>query len=659
MVILHEMGDFLYELFPQAGRDPAKLPGILEDAYAIGPFKPRVQIEGNVVRIEFDEIAADRHQGDFRKLAKLCDAGDYAKARPLLDRMIVENPGVSEYHRFRGQILSDLGDQEAAVDSLIEALRWDPRNKAALLMMGNIQTRHRGNLDVALRYVREAYRIAPQDITVLNNLGALEMKQGNLVAARDLFHQVLSIHPNYVQSMYALASMDADSGDHASAVGLGLRALKSHKRNDGLGKHLLQQVLQWAHRVCDEFPSVVRDGYAAKLEIVGGKPIKFHTDSSLGGAAAASIQFAEIHGRDHHLVRYKPDVVAGAHLQMHELVHLELALEARAANCNCVIVSDGEHFAAFKKAMEPALRRLQSIGEPQENVAAFVRSVFHGLNARSYNGPIDLVIELRLFEEFPQLRPVQFLSLHRLTREALVSVVESASIEHVTPEILKAVKVYNLTLALLFEHFYGVSMVGEFKASPKERERAEMLWSEAQRIYRERQPGAEYPWLLRWADQLHTSAYFDLVDEAEYLSSLQDAGDLLSAVEEDPLGLDSGLVEKASDSTRFQENQRKIQEQQGINFAIAHHMVSAREYFARLSQPEIQGIAMEIAMLGAGGIAPEKDGYTVRSLAGQVFTGTRLLAWYYASFALALPQILPQLGLPFEKEWAWAVDQPL
>ena len=37
-----------------------------------------------------------------------------------------------------GQILSDEGDQEEAINCLIDAPRWDSKNGYALLMMGNI-----------------------------------------------------------------------------------------------------------------------------------------------------------------------------------------------------------------------------------------------------------------------------------------------------------------------------------------------------------------------------------------------------------------------------------------------------------------------------------------------------------------------------------------
>lgn len=657
MVILFEMGDLLLELFPTAAGDPHQLLAVLADAYAVGPYKPRVSLEGNLVRVEIDEVTIEHHHSDFKKLVKWCDAGQYGKARPLLERLIVENPSVSEYHRFLGQILFDLKNFEGATSSLIDALRWDPRNKSALVMMANLQAKVHRNSIAAMRYMEEAFRLAPDDITVVNNLGALEMRRGNAARARELFQRALVIDPKYTQSLYGLASLDATAGDFPVAVDGILQAIRANGRNDGFGKHMLQEALNWASQIPEDSVRTLRDGYAAKLEILGGRSVHFLPDESL--TAAASIQFAELYGRDHHIVRFRPHSAGLPHLQMHELVHLELALEARALHKNCVIVSDGDHFASFKKAMDPAIRKLRSSGQPEENVTPFLRSIFHGLNARSYNAPIDLIIELRLHAEFPDLRPVQLLSLHRLLLEALASVVDAASIEYVTPNILSAVRVYNLTLAFLFEHLYGISMVSEFKATPRERDRAALLWTEAQNFWKAREGGAEYPWLLQWADSLHTSSYFDLVDEDEYLSSMQRTSDLLESVEADPFGLESRVVEKDHDTTLFQESQRKIQETQGLNQAVAHFMLDAREYFDKLSQPEIQAIAMEIAMVGANGIGPEKSGYTVKSVPGQSFTGNRLLAWYYVSFALSLPAILPKLGLPFAAEWAWAKEQDL
>ena len=63
--------------------------------------------------------------------------GEYynSEAKPILQKLIEKNPTNSEYHRVLGQILSDEGDQEEAINSLIDSLRWDSKNGWALLMM--------------------------------------------------------------------------------------------------------------------------------------------------------------------------------------------------------------------------------------------------------------------------------------------------------------------------------------------------------------------------------------------------------------------------------------------------------------------------------------------------------------------------------------------
>jgi len=652
MLIIHDIGDYLYGLFPQAEGKVELLPGVMADAYAIGPFKPRVVVDGVQVRVEIDEATIQHQHSDYRKVVKLCDAGDYSKARPILERLIVESPQVSEYHRILGQILSDLGEHDKATDSMIEALRWDPRNKAALVMMANLQSKVRGQHASALRYLREAHRLAPKDITILNNLGGMEMRLGELAAARSLFEQVLEVNPEYPQALFAMGCLEADEGEYQEAVGFALRILRSRTADAAIRKHVIAHVLQWAAAYADNLETIMRDGYAAKLEVLGGKPVRYQ--DGLTGAAAASIQLAEPHGRDHHLLRYRSDVPALLHHQMHELEHLELALEARAEGKNCVIVSDGEHFAAFRKTMTQQIAKLRTDDLPEENLSGFLQSVFHGLVGLAYNAPIDLIIELRLHEEFPALRPVQLLSLHGFVTEGLTSVMDSVTVQHVASDIVTAVRVYNLSMAMLFEELYGISLVKDFKPSATEKQRATMLLNEAKGIWRDRTAGAEYKLLLRFADILSTSGYFQLVDEQEHLGSLQSTQDLLDAVEADPLGLDSDTLEKDRKADQFTTGQQTIKDAIGLNMAVAHFMVDALKHFQPLSQPEIQAIAMDCAMTGANGISPNKDGYTLKTVPGQTFTGNRLLAWFYASFAMSVPQMLSELGLPFDKEWEWA-----
>jgi hypothetical protein len=77
-------------------------------------------------------------------------------------------------------------------------------------------------------------------------------------------------------------------------------------------------------------------------------------------------------------------------------------------------------------------------------------------------------------------------------------------------------------------------------------------------------------------------------------------------------------------------------------------------YFEKQSIEHIKRIAFDIAQLGMHGIDPNKSHYKVPSIPGKEFSGNQLLAYFYTSWALAIPEALPDLQLPFDKEFELA-----
>lgn len=71
-----------------------------------------------------------------------------------------------------GQIISDEGDQENAIDMLIDALRWNPGNGYALTKLGNIFAKHKDDLTTAMSYYDQAIKVNPKDYIAINNIGA-------------------------------------------------------------------------------------------------------------------------------------------------------------------------------------------------------------------------------------------------------------------------------------------------------------------------------------------------------------------------------------------------------------------------------------------------------------------------------------------------------
>jgi len=85
--------------------------------------------------------------------------------------------------------------------------------------------------------------------------------------------------------------------------------------------------------------------------------------------------------------------------------------------------------------------------------------------------------------------------------------------------------------------------------------------------------------------------------------------------------------------------------------AVCMFMVGAIQYFSKQPKEKVKETAFEIAMLGRSGIDPTKGNYTVASLKGNLFSGYQMIAYFYVSWAIGIPEMVGQLGMPFDQEY--------
>ena len=198
MQIIHKIDDFLFTIFPKLkiGGGNSLIISELENYYTCGPFKPKVTVDNEWVTIIIDTPTIISQEADYRKTVALCEKRKFAEAKPILKNLIQKNPTNSEYHRIMGQILSDEGDQEEAVNCLIDALRWDSKNGWALLMMGNIFAKFKNDVPTAMKYYDQALIANPNDNITINNIGANLMQQGKLEEAKNIFGKRLKLMIN-------------------------------------------------------------------------------------------------------------------------------------------------------------------------------------------------------------------------------------------------------------------------------------------------------------------------------------------------------------------------------------------------------------------------------------------------------------------------------
>ena len=652
MTIIHKIDKFLLELFPQyknSNNDLNILKDELINYYSIGPYKPIVTVEDNLIIIQVDISTITDQEPAYRKCISLCEKGKYEDAKLILKDLITRNPANSEYHRIMGQIISDEGDQDEAINYLIDALRWDSKNGWALLMMGNIFAKFKGDIETALTYYDQSLKTNTTDYISLTNIGYLLMQQDKLGEAQKFLLEALKINKAYPNTHFTLAMIAELQGDLQSGFICIIEAIKSSTQKDTVYHNAVKKAFSIANSIIEKGTGkkLFRE-YRHKLEFDGETSIDIVEDATI--STAAKIEFAENYDRQNHLVKFKPGFPAVEHLIMHELVHLAFVMDARKDNINQLFISNQQHKSQFIKELETSTKKLSKLGIEDEAIAKYGNSIFIGINSQIYNGPIDLFIEDFLYNDFPELRPYQFISLFTNLQNGIKAVTDKKVVELSPPDILSKSKIYNLVNALQFAALYGIDAVQDHKATAIEIKQAQAFFDEYLQYQKDKEPAEEYELIQNWAEDLKLQNNFELVDEKEYRTKRTDIDNLLSSIEKDPYDLESTDPHKERELAKFQ----KSQQTEETNMAIVMYMVGALEFFKPMPMEKIKEIAYDIAFQGTQGFSPGKDDYRITAIPGKLFSGLHILSYYYVSWVLAMPKMVDQLGLSYTKEYEMA-----
>lgn len=648
MIIKFEYNTFLYDLFPVSSNDDVEeLKNKIKDFYTIDGIEPKVKLNDNEVEISIDTALITKNESSFNRLIDLAQSGNYSKAKDYARKLIEESPQVSEYHRILGQIYSDEGNNDEAVNSLIDSLRWNPNNEYALLMMGNVFARGKNDIDTAMTYYYEVLNKNPKDNIALNNIGANLMQQGKEKEAVDFFYKAIEIDPEYPNTHYALALTYEQKNEYEKSFYYSLSALEVNSKKDELYNNSLKLAIESAKKLKQEI-----NAFNFINDIVGdlykrtGKKIEIIQDEDI--ETAAKIEFAENYKRDYHLVKYRSSYPAVEHLVLHELLHLKFTTDAREANNNELFISNEKHKKYFLDSLNVFYKKMYNKGIPDEKLKSYLESLFFGLNRQIYNTPIDLFIEDYIYNNYKEIRPFQFLSLLVLLQEGLSATTKKDVIDNSPSSIISVSKTYNLISALHFKELYKVDLVKEHNPSRLELNRAKEFFKEFNEYRQNKKPGEEFELVLFWAEDLEVDNYFELVLEQDYY---KDIDHKVSEIESDLTNFDPNDPSQERKMTKFLEEHSS----EDINTAVAMYMVDALNYFDDMDKSDIKKIAFEFASFGMNGIDPKKDGYKVSSI-NRSFSGYHTLAYYYVSWALAVPEMLKELKLPFEKEYELALS---
>jgi tetratricopeptide (TPR) repeat protein len=641
---------FLSNIFPDIDiNSDDQVISAFKKYFSLEGVEPVVTVTENEVIIEPPANALVGNIREFNRAAELCSKKRFDEAKIILESLIQQYPLISEYHRTLAQAYEEEGDHEKAIDILIDALRCDPKNNWALLLMGNIYSRYKNDLETARKYFDQALEANPKDTITINNIGANLIQQGNLEEAKKYFWEAVRINDSYPNTHFALGMIAEMEGDLHTAFYSTIKAIKTNKQKDGLYQTSVKQAFDVVKRVVSSEDGKKKfQDYRRRLELECGKEIKIIQDDTI--PTAAKLEIAENHKREEHIVKFKPSYPAYEHLIMHELVHLDFIIQARTTKTNLLFISKSNLKSEFIKSLEPTIKKLKGHGIPENQITDYCNGLFEGLNRQVFNAPIDLFIEEYLFLEFPDFRPFQFLSLHNLLMENLKAVTEKKYIELSPKDVVSISKTYNLVNAFQFRDLFGIDMISEFRASPLELKQANSFYDEYLQYKDDKEPGEEYELILNWARDLKLDKYFELVNENKYRNKGTEIDEILKSIEEDPFDLEKNDSFKKEETNKFLDHQKES----GVNMFIVMFMVEAIEFFQDKPIEEIKEIAFEIALLGTHGYHPLKKDYRLSSLPGKTFSGYHILSYYYVSWALALPEMLISLQLPYGEEYDMA-----
>jgi tetratricopeptide (TPR) repeat protein len=645
--------DFLKSIFPDIDvHDDEAVRHVLTVYYTRYGQTPEIEISGDKVIISLPESVQQQYAEEFYRATDLCTARRYQEAIPIFQKLIETDPQVSEYHRNLGQAYEELGDYDKAIDSLIEALRWNPKNNWALLLMGNIYMRKDQDTQTALTYFDQILEADPKNYLALSNIAGTFLKADKTNLAERFFKRSLEVNPSFVNALHGMGIVAYRKENFLDAIDFGVRALKAidPKDNSNIRKVIEGFLINVASESSknDSKMEIVAE-FISELEKQSGKEIRIQTEENL--PVEAKIEIAENYDRDYHLVSFRPNAPRVEHLICHELTHLKLILEARCIGENQLFTSDREEFLRFWKLMEPVVIKLTKDGIPKDSVDGYINRVFHGLNSRIYNAPIDLFIEDYLYDKFQDLRAHQLVSLIDMDNLALQAVTDPQILRLTPASIISKIKVYNALTARHIDFLFGTSLESRYPLSPKEKGILDSFWTEYQEYRSDREPGEEYELVQHWAEDLELETYFKLKADPNNQTEGSSPTVVLEKIEKDPTGSKESNPEEQSQMEKFV----AANSDGKVNMAVFLHMVDAIKFYKNKEEAEIQETAMELAMLGRTGIDPNKSSYKLSFIKGKNVSGYKVLAFMYVAFSLSLPDLLKELALPFDKEYDLAM----
>jgi len=613
----------------------------LQKFYTVDGYTPKIEISGNIIHVHIDDAVYRTVKKDFDKATDYCNNHRFDKAEPILKDIIKRCPLHSDSFRILGQIEMGRENYDKAIDYVLSALVIDPTNVWSLVLMGNLYA-NKGNLEISDTYYNKVLEYHPDDIMALNNIGGNYIRYKKYDDAIKMFKQVLSKDDSYLNSYYGLAMCYYDQNRYEDAIEVCIEGMKkgvNRPQDRNVREEIQKMVMSACRDYVKNFDYSIEIGIEKKkLSEMSNMPLRIEEDRNLN--VHARMEYHVTRHRNYDRVVFNPTKPYHEHLLMHEFMHLEMANEASKNSSNKIAVTGKEEAVLFRKWLSPELSKLRS-KLTSDHLDKLVDQLLNGIMLQATNSPLDLLVEDRIYKNYPKMRPLQILSLVEMEINNVDSVTK-ASNSDIPKKIVSSNRIMNIVSALHLQDLYGFNIAPHYKPTPNEKKIAEDLYEEYKAYKDDYKPGEEYNLLVYFVENLGLDKYFRLVNEMHFKDFDMPAKETLPEECIDPESHDeqnAAFAENHGDSNPVE------------TMMMSMYMLGALQYMDGMPHEDIHRIAIEIAIVGMRGINPNNNGYSISAIPNKEFGGYEFLAYYYVSWALAIPEKVDSLGLPFKSAY--------
>lgn len=647
MIIIFNKNDILLDLLidwnPRDITDEY-LKNILEELYKYWPIVPHIEIKWEEVRIELDIPSIEEYENKLQEATEFATRWSYHKARVLIDDLLEKYPTVSDFYRIKWQIFYETWKLDQAEKNIIEWLKLEPDNKWCLVVLGNIY-QNKGKIEFAKNLYLKAIQKDPNDIYALTNYWAVNLQEWDYEEAEASLDQSYKNDPDYNITNYNLAVLYNYKDQFYKSFYHWIKAIEQSQNDENMKNSIMKVVFDSAKKYSYYYSvQELYDKYKQELEQRSQKSIQVNEDKNL--QVWAIIKIAEYHWNNEHKIFYNPQNQYYKHSIMHELTHLKLIEDARDQKNNKIFAQTKENQAKFIKDLIWESMDFSKSAYTKDQIDYFSQNI----NLQLYNQPIDLIIEEYLFENYEDIRPIQFLNIVNMVKQ-WVEISNNKDIEKSTPKVVyEANVIMNIVQAYFLEDLFSVSFINEFKKNKLIR-KAWNIYQDYKSKKDSLEPWDEYELINYRAEELWLSWYFSLIDEEEFSSNDFEVTD---KKDEEPIEYENVDNFKSDyfDIIKDYKDKWKIDESE-INMAIVMYCVWAIQYLENLDFEKIKEIAFEIWMKWAGGISYWDDTqYELKSIPWKKFTWYQLLAYMYVSWKIIEPTM--DVGLDYSQEYELA-----